>query len=123
MIKLLTTLLENNPYMGDLDPEPYRHKLAELYKYVKENLPDDLKEAHEQALLEATKNNDSEDSIMQLEHATLVAAIKEAGSMKDSEEISTQDNEFRSRVEALKFAQSALEFIQQYENSQDLESH
>lgn len=103
--------------MGDLDPEPYRQKLAELYNYVKENLPADLKEAHEAALLEAQKNEDGEDAIMQLERATLAASIAEAGSMDGSEELSTQDNEFRSKVEALKFAQSALEFIDQYENA------
>ena len=119
VVKLLTTLLENNPYMGDLDPAPYRQKLNELYNYIKDNLPEDLKEAQEQALLEAKKNNDSEESIMQLEQATLIAAIKGTTSTRDSEEISTHDNEFRSRVEALKFAQSALEFIQQYENASD----
>jgi condensin complex subunit 1 len=103
--------------MGDLDPEPYRQKLAELYNYVKENLPTDLKEAHAAALLEAQNNDDGEEEIMQLEQATLAAAIAEAGSMNDSDNLSTQENEFRSKVEALKFAQSALEFIDQYENA------
>lgn len=104
--------------MGDLDPEPYRRKLAELYNYVKENLPADIKTAHENALAEAQRNGDDEDAIMQLERATLAAAIAEAGAMDGSEEeLSTQDNEFRSTVEALKFAQSALEFIDQYENA------
>lgn len=116
-VQLLTTLLENNPYMGDLDPEPYRTKLGELYTYVKENLPADINDAHQAALIDAHRNQDDEEDILQLEQATLAAAIAEAYSMKNSEEISTQNHEFTAKVEALKFAQSALEFIDQYENA------
>ncbi len=119
LMQLLTTLLENNPYMGDLDPEPYQRKLSELYTYVKENLPADIHEAHEAALLEAKRNQDSDEAIMQLEQATLAAAIAEAHSMRDSEGLSMQNNDFRSKVEALKFAQSALEFIDQYESASE----
>jgi condensin complex subunit 1 len=101
--------------MGDLDPEPYRQKLSELYTYVMQNLPTDLKEAHQAALVEAGENGDA---IAQLERASLAAAIAEAGSMDGSDvELNTQDSMFRSRVEALKFAQSALEFIDQFENA------
>jgi condensin complex subunit 1 len=117
-LKLLTTLLENNPYMGDLDPEPYRQKLSELYTYIMQNLPDDLREAHLAALAEAGKNREDDEAVAQLERATLAAAIAEAGSMDGTDqELNNHDNEFRSRVEALKFAQSALEFIDQYENA------
>lgn len=114
----MTTLLENNPYMGDLDPEPYKEKLTELFTYIKQNLPKDLEEARRTALLDAQENGEDKETIMQLERATLAAAIAEAGSMDGSdEELSTQDNEFRSKVEALKFAQSALDFIVQYESA------
>jgi condensin complex subunit 1 len=103
--------------MGDLDPEPYRQKLSDLYQYVKANLPEHIKEAHEAALREAKENGDDEDSIMQLEHATLAAAIAEADAMDGSDQLNTKENEFRAKVDALKFAQSALDFIDQYEDA------
>ena len=108
-------MLENNPFMGDLDPEPYRQKLSEMYDYVKANLPENIKEAHEAALEEAKENGDGEDSIMQLERATLAAAIAEADLIDGSDELNAKENEYRVKVGALKFAQSALDFIDQYE--------
>mmetsp|Transcript_10234 Transcript_10234/g.30019 ORF Transcript_10234/g.30019 Transcript_10234/m.30019 type:complete len:1354 (-) Transcript_10234:200-4261(-) len=116
-LQLLTTLLENNPYMGDLDPKPYRNKLVEMYAFVKENLPVSIKEAREERLAEAKANEESEDSILQLEQATLAAAIAEANAMDGVDELDSKDNEFRSKVEALKFAQSALDFIDQFEDA------
>lgn len=101
--------------MGDLDPEPYRRKLGELYDFVKNNLPENIKEAHEAALREAQENEDDEEAIMQLERATLAAAIDEAASMDDSDKLNEKETEFRAKVEALKYAQSALEFIDQFE--------
>lgn len=113
-IQLLTTLLENNPFLGDLDPEPYREKLSEMYDYVKANLPANIKEAHEENIKDAQENGENEDVIMELERATLAAAIAEADSM---EETDGKNIEFKAKIEALKFAQSALEFIDQYENA------
>jgi condensin complex subunit 1 len=101
--------------MGDLDPEPYRRKLSELYDFVKNNLPENIKEAHETALREAHENADDEEAIMQLERATLAAAIAEAASMDDSDKLNQKEAEFRAKVEALKYSQSALEFIDQFE--------
>ena len=101
--------------MGDLDPEPYRRKLGELYDLIKSNLPENIKEAYESALLEAQENGDDEEAIMQLERATLAAAIEEAASMDDSDKLNEKETEFRAKVEALKYAQSALEFIDQFE--------
>lgn len=116
-LQLLTTLLENNPYMGDLDPRPYRNKLSEMYAFVKENLPESIKEAHEASLAEARANEESEATILQLEQATLAAAIAEANAMDGIDELDAKDNEFRSKVQALKFAQSALDFIEQFEDA------
>eukprot|EP00536_Pseudo-nitzschia_multiseries_P014524 jgi/Psemu1/298752/fgenesh1_pm.719_\ len=116
-LQLLTTLLENNPFMGDLDPRPYKKKLVEMYAFVKENLPASIKEAHEERLAEAKANEESEDSILQLEQATLAAAIAEANSMDGVDELDAIENEFRSKVKALKFSQSALDFIDQFEDA------
>eukprot|EP00529_Nitzschia_sp_RCC80_P008048 CAMPEP_0113491348 /NCGR_PEP_ID=MMETSP0014_2-20120614/27510_1 /TAXON_ID=2857 /ORGANISM="Nitzschia sp." /LENGTH=1390 /DNA_ID=CAMNT_0000385137 /DNA_START=55 /DNA_END=4227 /DNA_ORIENTATION=- /assembly_acc=CAM_ASM_000159 len=118
-LQLLTTLLENNPYMGDLNPTPYRQKLAELYTFVKNNLPDNIKDAHDSALADAEANGEPEETLQQLEQATLAAAIAEADEMgKDGlEELDAKSSEFRSNIQALKFAQSALEFIDQFENA------
>lgn len=113
-IQLLTTLLENNPFLGDLDPEPYREKLSEMYDYIKANLPANIKEAHEANIKDALENGENEDTIMELERATLAAAIAEADSMDETDE---KNIEFKAKIEALKFAQSALEFIDQYENA------
>jgi condensin complex subunit 1 len=103
--------------MGELDPEPYRQKLAEMYNYVKSNLPEDLKEAHAAALQEAKETDQPEETLLELENATLAAAIAEADSMDGTDQLSAKDQEFKAKVEALKFAQAALEFIDQYENA------
>lgn len=105
--------------MGDLDPEPYREKLAELYTYVKENLPTSIHDAHVAAVQQAKENGEDEEAMMELERATLAAAIAEADTGDESNEINTEDNLFRSKVKALKFAQSALEFIDQYEDASE----
>ena len=103
--------------MGDLDPEPYRRKLAELYDYVKSNLPANIKDAHESALQEAKERDDSPEAILQLERATLAAAISEADSLENPDDLDTKQTEFRTKIDALKFAQSALDFIDLYESA------
>lgn len=116
-LQLLTTLLENNPFMGDLDPEPYKNKLSEMYTFVKNNLPESIKDAHESNLADARASGQTADEILQLEQAALAAAISEADAMDGVDQLDEKDNEFRSKVQALKFAQSALDFIDQYENA------
>jgi condensin complex subunit 1 len=59
-IQLLTTLLENNPFMGRLNPEPYRQKLTDLYTFVKANMPTSIEEAHQEARKEALEADDNE---------------------------------------------------------------
>jgi condensin complex subunit 1 len=117
VLQLLTTLLENNPFMGDLDPAPYRAKLAELYTYVKDNLPENIRDAHQVSLADAEANGATEAEILQLEQATLTAAVMEVDEQNELDNLDTIDNEFRAKVGALKFAQSALDFIDQFENA------
>jgi condensin complex subunit 1 len=116
-LQLLTTLLENNPYMGDLDPEPYRTKLSEMYDFVKNHLPENIKDAYETSLAAAKENETSEDGIRELEQATLAAAIAEADSMDGLDQLEEKEKAFSAKVQALKFAQSALDFIDQFENA------
>lgn len=103
--------------MGNLDPERYRVKLEELYNFVRSNLPDNLKEAHETAMEEAMESND-QDTINELEQATLCAAIAEAEAYNDDDLTETQEV-FRNKVQALKFTQGCLDFIDIFENANE----
>lgn len=103
--------------MGNLDPERYKIKLEELYNFVRSNLPDNLKEAHEAAMEEAMESND-EDTINELEQATLCAAIAEAEAYNDDELTEAQEV-FRNKVQALKFTQGCLDFIEIFENANE----
>ncbi|KAL9181578.1 LOW QUALITY PROTEIN: hypothetical protein ACHAXT_010383 [Thalassiosira profunda] len=60
-MQLLTTILENNPFMGMLDPEIYRSKVRELEAYLKANVPEEILKARDAALAEAKKNNEAAD--------------------------------------------------------------
>lgn len=103
--------------MGNLDPAPYRAKLKELYTYMKENMPKDIREANEVAMKDA---EDSEDAVMvqEVEQAALAASIAEAGIMLgDTEKLSSKEMEFCAKAQALKFTQSALEFIDVLQNA------
>jgi condensin complex subunit 1 len=113
-MQLLTLLLENNPYQGNLNPEPYRMKLAELYEYIKENMPKHIAEAQRSNI-----ENDDVDDIQELERAALAAAIAEADIMMSSsiDDMNEADKVYCAKVQALKFTQSALDFIDQFEDA------
>ena len=100
--------------MGNLDPKPYRHKLKELYLFVKTNLPANIQEAHETALQEA---QDDAEAIQELEHATLATGMAEADTMMDQDDLSESQREYCTKVQALKFTQSALDFIELFEDA------
>lgn len=99
--------------MGSLDPEPYRTKLQEIYEAIKTSMPAELLEAQEAAMKEV----EDEVEIRKIEEATLAAAIAEGDAVSDSEETTLEVTEFRSKVQALKFAQSALDFIDEFEGA------
>lgn len=105
--------------MGSLDPSPYRHKLSELYGFVKSNMPASIEEAHQAALKEAEEAEDFE-AIEELEQAALAAAIGEAEIMvsgESADDLTEEQQEFCRKVQALKFTQSALEFIDVFEEA------
>lgn len=122
-MQLLTALLENNPWTGSLAPEPYRAKLGELYTFVKEHMPADLRRAQEASAETAADDDDDDnnnDAInsQQMEHAALAAAIAEADTLLASaDDLTEQQKEYCSKVQALKFTQSALDFIEIFEDA------
>lgn len=79
-------------------------------------MPVGIKNAHETALQES-ENAEDPDTIAQLERAALAAAINEAESMSDEDNLSESDIEFRTHAQALKFSQSAIDFIEVFENA------
>lgn len=136
-MQLLTTLLENNPFMGMLNPDLYRTKIGELEAYLKTNVPEEFLKARDAALEEArnaalgsdehtdeenfgddndTKNVERE--VKEIERAALVAAIADAEAKQESnEELSPTEIEFLTKLRGLKFATSALSFIEVFENA------
>jgi condensin complex subunit 1 len=108
-LQLLTTLLENNPFVGSLDPKVYRDKLQELYNFVKENMPDGIREA---AAATMGQDNAAADGF-DLEQAALAAAIAEADIMQSEhgDELTESQQMFCVKVQALKYTESALDFI------------
>lgn len=91
-------------------------KLRELYAKLQSTMPASILEAQAAATEEAEGGTDP-DAVRQIEQAALAAAIDEADSMGGSDEISTEEAEFRSNVQALKFTQAALDFIDQFERA------
>jgi condensin complex subunit 1 len=125
----LTSLLENHPFLESLNPEPYRNKLQELYDWVKAHFPEAVQSAFDDGVQQLTSEGQegSEDSaqreeaMLELEQGALAAAIAEAetllagGSADPSAavdvELSPSQQEYCTKVRALQFTQSALEFI------------
>mmetsp|Transcript_1590 Transcript_1590/g.3412 ORF Transcript_1590/g.3412 Transcript_1590/m.3412 type:complete len:1390 (+) Transcript_1590:152-4321(+) len=130
-MQLLTTLLENNPFMGMLNPDLYRTKIRELEAYLKCNVPEEILKARDAAIEEAKNNNINEESgeegdgntkkeLAEIESAALAAAIADAESKQESnEDLSEAESEFLAKVRGLKFASSAMSFIEVFENAND----
>jgi len=114
-MQLLTLLLENNPFMGSLDPVPYAEKAKEIKAYLEANIPENIKEAQETALREQESSSDM--STEEINGAALAAAMEESESKRDSDDMSESEIEFHSKVKALKFATSAIAFIGLFEHA------
>ena len=112
-MQLLTVLLENNPFMGNLNPDPYRNKLGELYEYVKNHLPTDIAAAHQVNMEQDGDESVDEESRLEMEQAALAAAMAEVDAwLETPEELSSSQTDFCTKVQALRFTQSALDFIE-----------
>ena len=141
-MQLLTTLLENNPFMGMLNPDLYRSKISELETYLKSNIPVEILMARDAALEEArsattastdldasnelkvisnddeANANNAEREVKEIERAALNAAVADAEAKQESnEDLSPAELEFLAKLRGLKFASSALSFIEVFENA------
>jgi len=125
-MQVLTLLLENNPFMGSLDPLPYQRKVEELEQYLEANMPERVKAAHHVAELakrqelEASEEGDSNESKVtddELQSAALNAALAESEAAAN--EPTEKEVEYNLKLKALEFATSALEFINLYQNSNE----
>lgn len=81
-------------------------------------MPESIKEAHFAAIQQSENIGDAQ-AMEQLKRAALATAVEEANSMSDTDNLSESDIEFRSHVHALKFSQSAIDFIEVFENAND----
>ena len=121
--QLLTTLLENHPFLESLDPKPYRDKLQDLYDWVKAHLPESINQAHQDNLqaLHPEHEETYQAERMELEQAALSAALAEADALLSEQgtvdQLSAAQQEYCNKVQALKFTQSALDFIDTLENA------
>jgi len=81
-------------------------------------MPISIEEAHQAALKQADDAGE-EEAMQELEQAALSAAIAEAGIMvsDDSGELTQDQQEYCRKVQALKFTQSALDFIDIFEDA------
>jgi condensin complex subunit 1 len=120
--QLLTSLLENNPYMGMLNPKPYQEKIRELEQHLQSNIPAEILQARDTALEETKKDQEGEATaereLQEIENAALAAAIADAEQkVENGEDLSPEEQEFLAKVRALKYASSALGFITLFENA------
>lgn len=116
-MQLLTVILENNPFMGDLNPTRYKTKVNELTTFLIANLPEDLRQARDSAMEDGDEGDNA--AAIELHNATLAAAIAEAEALNEEDGLTEQQELFRSKVKALKFTQACLDFIEMFENSND----
>ena len=120
--------------MGMLNPDLYREKIRELEGYLKVNVPDEILKARDAALKEAEQNAEEagEDAELgtggglvdkerrEIEAAALAAAIADAEAKREAnEDLSEAEGEFLAKVRGLKFASSALSFIDVFEDAND----
>ena len=101
--------------MGHLDPKPYRDKLGDLYREVDANMPTSIKEAQDEAL-DALGDGADEAAIRDVKHATLAAVLNEVEEWS-AQDMTAEQQQYKSKVEALRFVQSALDFIAVFEDS------
>ena len=110
--QILTLVLENNPFNNSLSPVPYENKMKDVRNYLLEHLPQNLKEAKDEAVNEI----DNEDvlEIENIENAAIEAAISEFESIPETEEKSA---ELAAKIRALRFLKSSIDFIYLFESA------
>lgn len=116
-------MLENNPFMGNLDPEPYQSKIEELESFLEENMPDSVRAARKVVDLARKQREDEESSEgdqLRVTEENLQAAAVEAAmveSERASKELTPQEVEYEAKRKALHYSVSAMDFINLFQNS------
>ena len=107
--------------MGILNPKPYQEKIQQLETYLQSNIPAEILQARD-AAIEETKADEgaAERELQEIESAALAAAIADAEQKREEgQDLTPEEQEFLAKVRALKYASSALAFIELFENAKD----
>lgn len=116
-VQILRMLVESNPYTDSLCPKPYETKKLELRRYLLDHLPPELQLTKDAAIRELDETDD--DYLIEkndVEEASIKAAVVE---IEKSENQSDNESEFTINIRSYLFVQSALVFINLFENSID----
>ena len=108
--------------MGLLNPKPYQEKIRQLETYLQSNIPTEILQARDTAMEETKEEGaaTAQRELQEIEAAALAAAIADAEQKRENgEDLSQEEQEFLAKVRALKYATSALEFINLFENAND----
>jgi len=120
-MQLLTLLLENNPFLGSLDPTPYERKSKELHKYLLENIPKKfLDEAREgtDAMDNPERSKDDDDDTTSAEESSEANTDNE----KEEGEKSVKDQlDERMKIVALRVAFAAADDFVDSQDEEDEE--
>lgn len=114
-LQLLTALLPHNPFHSQLNPQPYQSKIQELQEFIMTNLPEDLAQAHQEALQGAEESEHDE-----INQATLQATIDHVQTNWTSDDSSEEQQDYLHKVKAYEMCRSALEFINVFDDDANL---
>lgn len=116
-MQLLTLLLENNPFGASIDPIPFLSGAEKLKQYLKTNMPQKFRDAIDE--VNSAQGNITDDEKEANEQAAFMAIMNEdfLDANTTNLDLDKKDMDYLSKVRALKFALSAVEFIDLFENS------
>jgi condensin complex subunit 1 len=118
--KLLTLTLENNIFMGSLNPSLYEKKIAELEPYLKTNVPEHIKSDLKTIPTNVELADDEQNADLSLD-AMCVHALQFLLHHEDPDiACGEKEVEYCTKLKAYKFAVSALDFISLFEGANDV---
>jgi len=119
--QVLTLILENNPFMGTLDPAPYQQKIRDLDAYLERNMPASVEASLKMSELTKQKRQREEngqDSVdIDEELQSLAIKLNEMEAEAISNEQTAEEKEYSNKVRAREFAKSAIDFINAFQNA------
>jgi len=109
-MKLLTLLLENNPFGSMLEPTPYDNKIFELKEWLDVNLPEKIKEIKE-AITESNQE------VNEFKLFTILSKEVDDESAREDGDDSINYPELKAKLVALRLASLAKAFIVEFEDA------